>query len=90
MATRGNAKRFGAILAQAAYARGFAKAKRKAFVADGAATNWKSQKQWFSDYTPVLDFIHALSCVFAAAMAGRGFRAGWDAHSAWIQKVWSG
>jgi hypothetical protein len=90
VATRGNAKRFGAILAQAAYARGFAAAGRKAFVADGAATNWKTHKQWFSDYTAVLDFIHALSYVFAAAMAGRGFRAGWEAYTAWIQKVWSG
>lgn len=90
VATRGNAKRFGAILAQAAYARGFATAGRKAFVADGATTNWKTHKQWFSDYTPVLDFIHALSYVFAAAMAGRGFRAGWEAYLEWIQHVWSG
>ena len=90
VATRGNAQRFGPILAQAAYARGFAAAGRKAFVADGAATNWKTHKRWFSDYTAVLDFIHALSYVFAAAMAGRGFRAGWEAYVAWIQQVWSG
>jgi hypothetical protein len=90
VATRGDAQRFGPILAQAAYARGFAAAGRKAFVADGAATNWKTHKQWFSDYTAVLDFIHALSYVFAAAMAGRGFRAGWEAYVAWIQQVWSG
>lgn len=90
VATRGKAKAFGLILAQAAYARGFAKAKRKAFVADGASTNWKTHKQWFSDYTPVLDFIHALSYVFAAAMAGRGFREGWEAYVAWIQQVWGG
>jgi hypothetical protein len=90
VATRGDARRFGPILAQAAYARGFAAAGRKAFVADGAATNWKTHKQWFSDYTAVLDFIHALSYVFAAAMAGRGFRAGWEAYVGWIQEVWGG
>ncbi len=90
VATRGDARRFGPILAQAAYARGFAAAGRKAFVADGAATNWKTHKHWFSDYTAVLDFIHALSYVFAAAMAGRGFRAGWEAYVAWIQQVWGG
>jgi hypothetical protein len=90
VATRGDARRFGPILAQAAYARGFAAAGRKAFVADGAATNWKTHKQWFSDYTAVLDFIHALSYVFAAAMAGRGFRVGWEAYVVWIQQVWSG
>ena len=61
VATRGKAKRFRTILAQAAYARGFAAAQRKAFVADGAATDWKTHRLSFSDYTPVLDFIHGLS-----------------------------
>ena len=90
VATREPAQRFGEILAWAAWARGFTAAARKAFVADGASTNWTIQKQWFSDYVPILDFIHALSYVFAAAMTGRGFRAGWEAYTAWIQQVWSG
>jgi hypothetical protein len=38
----------------------------------------------------VLDFIYAPSYVFAAAMAGRGFRAGWEAYIVWIQQLWSG
>ena len=77
IATRKPAPRFGEILAWAAWARGFTAAGRKAFVADGASTNWTIQKQWFSDYVPILDFIHALSYVFAAAMTGQGFaRAG--------------
>jgi len=90
VATREPAQRFGEILAWAAWARGFAAAFRKAFVGDGAAVNWAIQKQWFSDYVAILDFIHGLSYVFAAAMAGRGFRAGWEAYTAWIQQVWSG
>ncbi len=83
-------QRFGEILAWAAWARGFAAAGRKAFVADGASANWTIHKQWFSDYVAILDFIHALSYVFAAAMAGQGFRTGWEAYTAWIQQVWSG
>jgi hypothetical protein len=90
VATRGDARRFGPILAQAAHARGFAAAGRKAFVADGAATSWKTHQQWFSDYTAVLDFIHALSYVFAAAMAGRGSGAGWEAYVGWIEQAWGG
>ena len=90
VATREPAERFGEILAWAAWARGFAAAARKAFVADGASTNWTIQKRWFSDYVAILDFIHALSYVFAAAMAGRRFRMGWEAYTAWIQQVWSG
>jgi hypothetical protein len=90
VATRKPAERFGEILAWAAWARGFVAARRKAFVADGASTNWAIQKQWFSDYVAILDFIHALSYVFAAAMAGQRFRAGWEAYTTWIQMVWSG
>jgi hypothetical protein len=90
VATRGDAQRFGPILAQAAYARGFAAAGRKAFVADGAATNWKTHKRWFSDYTAVLDFIHALSYVSAAATAGRRPADGWACYRQWIQWVWQG
>jgi len=90
VATRRPAPRFGEILAWAAWARGFAAARRKAFVADGASANWTIQKQWFSDYVAILDFIHALTYVFAAAMTGRGFRAGWEAYTDWIQQVWGG
>ena len=77
-------------LAQSAWARGFAAAQRKAFVADGAAVNWSTHKQWFSEYVPILDFIHALSYVFAAATAGRPFREGWPAYVRWIGLVWGG
>ena len=90
MATRAPAKQFKAILAQAAWALGFATAKRKAFVADGAAVNWTTHKQWFSDFEAILDFIHALSYIFAAAMAGRSFGDGWKTYVAWIQEIWSG
>jgi hypothetical protein len=90
VATRAAAKRFKAILAQAAWALGFATAMRKAFVADGAAVNWTTHKQWFSDFVAILDFIHALSYIFAAAMAGRSFRDGWETYVTWIQAVWGG
>ncbi len=88
--TRVKAKRFGAILAAAAFARGFFAASRKAFVADGAETNWTIHKRWFSEFVAILDFIHALSYVYASAMAGRGFRAGWDVYVRWITLVWEG
>jgi hypothetical protein len=90
VATRAPAKRFKAILVQAAWALGFATAKRKAFVADGAAVNWTTHKKWFSDFVAILDFIHALSYIFAAAMAGKAFRDGWETYVTWIQEVWSG
>lgn len=88
--SRVEGKRFGAILAAAAFARGFFGAGRKAYVADGAEVNWTIQRQWFSDFVPILDFIHALTYVFSAAMAGRGFRQGWEVYERWITLVWQG
>lgn len=88
--TRAESKHFGEILAAAAFARGFFGAKRKAFVADGAAVNWTTQQRWFSDFTPILDLIHALSYVFSAANAARGFRQGWESYQRWITLVWAG
>jgi hypothetical protein len=90
VATRQEAESFGTTLAAAAWARGFYGAKRKAFLGDGAETNWAVQKRWFSDFVAILDFIHALSYVFAAAMAGRGFAAGWEVYVQWIGRVWQG
>lgn len=90
VATRQPAEPFGTILAAAARARGFYGAKRKAFLGDGAETNWTVQRRWFSDFVAILDFIHALSYVFAAAMAGRGFAAGWEVYVRWIGWVWQG
>jgi hypothetical protein len=81
---------FALLLAQAAWASGFQRATRKAFVGDGSANNWKLQRRFFGSFTAILDFIHALSYVFAAAMAGRSFAAGWAVYEQWILWVWQG
>jgi hypothetical protein len=81
---------FGPILARAAWAWGFFGAKRKAFIGDGSDNNWTIWRQHFSSFVPILDFIHALSYVFAAAMAGRKFAEGWSIYEQWIRWVWSG
>jgi hypothetical protein len=90
VATRRPWAEFGPLVAAAAWAAGFFAAERKAFVADGAENNWTLQRQLFSSFVPILDFIHGLSYVFASAMAGRGFKEGWTVYERWIQWVWSG
>jgi hypothetical protein len=90
VATRQVWTAFGPMMAAAAWAAGFFAAARKAFVADGAENNWTMHRQLFSSFEPILDFIHALSYVFAAALAGRGFQEGWAVYERWIQAVWSG
>ena len=57
---------------------------------DGSANNWTLQRRFFGSFVPILDFIHALSYVFAAAMAGRKFAAGWACYQEWIAWVWQG
>lgn len=90
VATREDVHAFGNQLAAAAWQRGFAAATRKAFVADGQDANWAVWRRHFSHYTPILDFIHAICYVFAAAMAGRPLREGWPIYCQWAQWVWSG
>ena len=81
---------FGPLLARNAWAWGFFGAARKAFIGDGSDNNWTIWRNHFSSFVPILDFIHALSYVFAAALAGRKFAAGWSIYQQWIGWVWSG
>jgi len=90
IATRQGIDAFGKKLIAAAYQRGFSAASRKAFVADGAATNWSVHSKHFSHYTPILDFTHAICYVWAAAMAGRALEDAWSDYVDWAQLLWSG
>jgi hypothetical protein len=81
---------FGPILATMAWTWGFFGASRKAFLGDGSDNNWTIWRNYFSSFVPILDFIHALSYVFAAAMAGRKFADGWPIYEQWIRWVWQG
>ena len=90
VATRDDIHAFGRQLAAAAWQRGFAASERKAFVADGLAANWTVWQKHFSHYTPILDFVHAVMYVYAAAMAGRDFPTGWRVYCDWARLIWSG
>jgi len=90
VATRQGVEAFGEQLVAQAHARGFHAARRKAFVADGSATNWGVHRKHFSHYTPVLDFTHAICYVYAAAMVGRSGDAAWADYVAWAQHLWAG
>lgn len=90
VASRRSWEAFGPLVATAAWQSGFYGAKRQAFLGDGAATNWTMWRNHFSSFTPILDFIHALSYVFAAATAGRTFAPGWECYVRWIGWVWQG
>jgi hypothetical protein len=90
LASRKCAEEFGPMVHQAAWERNFFGAARRAFLGDGLAVNWTIQLRHFASFTPILDFVHALSYVFAAAFAGRLLAEGVEIYKRWIQAVWSG
>jgi len=63
----------------------FPSASRQAFVADGAKTNWRIQREHFPNATPIADLIHALSYLWGAAQAVGG-----NVYSTWAQLIWQG
>lgn len=89
-ATRRRWSAFGPMLAAMAWKLGFYQAQRQAFLGDGSENNWTLHRQHFSSFTPILDIIHALSYVFAAAMAARPFPQGWPIYVCWVTWLWEG
>jgi hypothetical protein len=90
LASRARSEGFGPMVHQAAWERNFFGAKDRAFLGDGAAANWTIQREHFSTFVPVLDFVHALSYIFAAALAGRPQGEGAAVYRRWIRAAWSG
>lgn len=90
VASRGCWPAFAPVVAAAAWTLALQGAARRAFVGDGSANNWTLQRRFFGSFVPILDFIHALSYVFAAATAGRKFAVGWACYREWIGWVWQG
>jgi hypothetical protein len=90
VASRRSWEYFGPLVAAAAWAMGLFAAPRRAFLGDGAENNWTVWRERFASFEPVLDFIHALSYVYAAAHAGRGRAQGWSCYARWIRWVWGG
>ena len=81
---------FAVVVASEAWSLGFQGAKRKAFVGDGSDNNWEVHRRFFGSFTCVLDFIHALSYVHAAAQADRSAVQGFKVYRRWITWLWAG
>lgn len=89
-ATRRPWAAFGPLVAARAWRLGFFQAARRAFVGDGSDHVWAVWRNHFSSFVAILDIIHAISYVFASAMAGRRFADGWPCYVRWITWVWQG
>ena len=60
--------------------------------ADGGSWNWSIWADQFrpQGYVPIKEFVHALTSVFAAAVAGRARAIGWSVYQRWITHLWQG
>ena len=92
VATLENSREFGRMLVARAWFLGLFFAVRKAFVADGQNWNWSLFEQHFKPFgfVPILDLIHAVTYVYAAATAGRPLSEAWPIYRRWITWVWGG
>ena len=86
------AAEFGRQMAHEAKQRRFGEATAKAFLGDGLPWNWSIWKKHFRKFTPILDFIHPLSYLFAAAKAvyPQSPEHAWDQYLVWMRGCWQG
>lgn len=82
---------FGRMMEVEADARGFYHAAKRAFVCDGLPYNWTIQQRHFRDFTPILDFVHAVEHLYQAARCvhDNGERR-WTEFLRWAGDCWKG
>jgi hypothetical protein len=91
VATTRDSEAFGPMVAAEAHRRNFQAAVCGAFVGDGAAWLWKLQRQFFPDFTAVVDFVHVLCYLFASARAVAAEPAArWAQYLGWAEACWQG
>ena len=82
---------FGCMMEAEADSRGFFRAEKQAFIADGLPYNWSIQKRHFASFTPILDFPHAIEHIYEVACAVEADRdQAWASYVGWITAVWRG
>lgn len=82
---------FGPMVAAEAQRRHFLAAAHGAFVGDGAAWIWKLRRRYFPGFTAIVDFLHVLAYLFAAAKAATaGPTERWALFQRWAEACWQG
>lgn len=92
VASMSNSREFGRQMAREAKARRFGEARVKVFLGDGLGWNWTIHKVHFPAFTAILDFIHPLSYLHAAAKGvyGEFEEDAWSQYLAWMRGCWQG
>jgi len=82
---------FGHQMENEAKRRRFHDASRRVFIGDGLPWNWSIWKEHFRTYTPILDFIHAVQYLYAAAEAWDNTdELRWSRYLVLTEAVWQG
>ena len=92
IATQRNCDAMGLLLVARAWNLGLFQSSRKAFVGAGSSWIWGVWEDHFraAEFTPILDLIHAVTYLYAAATAGHPAREGWSIYQDWVKRVWEG
>jgi hypothetical protein len=82
---------FGPMVAGEALKRNFPGADQRVFLGDGASWIWKLQQRYFPTFQAIVDFLHVLAHVFAAAKAAAtAADARWTLFQEWAEACWKG
>lgn len=82
---------FGQMMKREAERRRFYDALTQAFIGDGLNWNWSVWKKYFPTFVPILDFIHAIQYIFAAAMTMTSNETeGWSTYVRLVTECWQG
>jgi hypothetical protein len=93
IATMAAVEVFGYQVAVEVYKRGLDLAAQKGCVCDGQASNWTVWKVHLKDlgFIPILDFLHLLTYLYAAAQAAGGKeQERWNRYVRWLTWAWQG
>lgn len=92
VATCGDCRELGRILVARAWHLGYFQAQRKAFVGDGGSWLWKLWADAFQPFgfVGILDLMHAITYVYAAATAGRPPSVSGPIYRQWATWIWEG
>ena len=94
LASQACSDEFGWQVAAEVHRRGLHTAANKAYVCDGQKYNWSIWEMHLQPlgFVAVLDFVHLVVYLYAAACAafGRGAEAAWAAYERWLRQAWSG
>jgi hypothetical protein len=86
-----NSQEFGVQMEREARRRRFDEAPRRVFIGDGLPWNWSIQREHFAEFTPILDFIHAVQYLYSAAEACEADdQRRWERYLELAEAVWQG